>query len=327
MKAKTALRLYSFLLAVIMLLPVALGSCATGKTDSAADTTDVQTTAQTESVSTEGPIMLSDLLMYKIAKCFFVTCPSTEFDEGEEVPFKDVFNYFRFAALYTFDETAVEPSMAQYYDKENKTYSVPHQIADDYLSGIFNTKPDPESIDCYDKKTGCYVFEELLTEFYYTPKTVSSKWSTSNADVHEFTVAYIHDMGNVLMYTVKYTVEMTETGYKILSVKWVYKNNSEPDVNYDSGVYGNKDWDSKEFPVEVNCVPDAETAIAVAGSVLLRMQKEGKYENYAPISVFYDTKDKIWVVSFGLTDGSLGADLSFAVREADAGIEKIWAGE
>ena len=161
--------------------------------------------------------MLSEMRMAKIAKNYFLTCSLYEFEEGDQVPFNKIFNYFTFDACYNFDEKMLEPTMLPYYNEDDFTFSVPHEIVDAYLVERFNTTPDPDSVEYYIPKTGCYDFDRHLGEFYYN-MTIHGKRSVDD-NKYRFEVILTHDIDSEAIPPEKltFTVQLTRDGYKILA--------------------------------------------------------------------------------------------------------------
>jgi uncharacterized protein YqgQ len=103
---------------------------------------------------------------------------------------------------------------------------------------------------------------------------------------------------------------------------------------YEEGIFEPKDWENIQFPIKDDCIPDKETAIKVAKIFLENLQKQNFFTNNVLGSVFYDTEDKIWIVSFWeesdyMLDGyvTVGGDLSIAIRRENAEVVKMWPGE
>lgn len=174
------------------------------------------------------PYMLLDMLMFKITKNYHLTC-SLEFDEGESVPFDDVFYYYTYAACYTSDEKSIEPELVKYYDPKTMNFSIPHKIVDDYLENIFNTKADPESIEYYNKDTGTYDFDRHFGECYYDFKVIRKR--TIKDSKYEFAVLLTNNVGIGETITKTFVVELNADSYKILAHK------SETDNTGDSSVF------------------------------------------------------------------------------------------
>ena len=108
--------------------------------------------------------------------------------------------------------------------------------------------------------------------------------------------------------------------------------NSEEDSNmneitFTEGVWSDKYWENIEFPFEKDCIPDKETAISVTGLFLEKFQQQNSFNNYVPQSVFYDTKDRIWIVTFVESRDYPGACLSIAIRRENSEVVKMWVGE
>lgn len=98
-------------------------------------------------------------------------------------------------------------------------------------------------------------------------------------------------------------------------------------VPYSEGVWEYKDWENMEFVVEEDCVSNKETAITIAESIIKEFQKENRFIGFSPISVFFDTEDNLWIVSFAETTDYPGACVTFAIRKENAEVVKIWLGE
>jgi hypothetical protein len=98
------------------------------------------------------------------------------------------------------------------------------------------------------------------------------------------------------------------------------------DIDYIEGTYG-KEWDQIQWTFHEDAIPDKETAINVANSIMTGMQKaESKYQGLVIVGLFYDTVDKIWVVSFSKGPHVLGG-MCMALRQDDGCVIKMWAAE
>lgn len=110
------------------------------------------------------------------------------------------------------------------------------------------------------------------------------------------------------------------------------KNESSIDINgieYEEGIYPYEDLINHELGITETCINKKETAIKIASCILEEFQEKGYFGGYTPQSVFFDTKDKIWIVSFWesrdiYTDG---ADFSIAIKAENAQVIKMWVGE
>lgn len=97
------------------------------------------------------------------------------------------------------------------------------------------------------------------------------------------------------------------------------------DIKISQGIYRDKNWDNYEFPINEICVPDANTALAIAEVILSNYQNQGKFKNYYPQTIFEDTQDQIWIISFyPNTTNYIGATFNIAIKKEDATIIKIW---
>lgn len=99
-------------------------------------------------------------------------------------------------------------------------------------------------------------------------------------------------------------------------------------IEVTEGIYPNKNWDDIMFPISETCVPDKETAVSLARNMIVNFQKNGKFIDYVPQSVFYDTQDHIWIISFWEDiEGYIGASFSIAIKEDNAQVVKMWVDE
>lgn len=86
-------------------------------------------------------------------------------------------------------------------------------------------------------------------------------------------------------------------------------------------------WETADFPLEEDCVPDAETAVAVAQAVFDRFRREGLFPGYLPQLVEYQDESGVWVVSFWPDGDEPGACFSIALRRDSAQVLRMWVGE
>lgn len=70
-------------------------------------------------------------------------------------------------------------------------------------------------------------------------------------------------------------------------------------VDYEVGVYSDKNWEESVGTYQGDAIPDEETALAVAQGIFQGIEKSQAAEQYRPQVVFYDQEDEIWIVSFG----------------------------
>ena len=99
--------------------------------------------------------------------------------------------------------------------------------------------------------------------------------------------------------------------------------------DFDSGVFDDKDWDSKIGTYDGDIVTDADIAKGIASIVLKKLQNEGMAIGYKEHSVFYDNQDCFWVISYAENEDiwTDGGDLSVAIQKSDAAILRVWFGE
>lgn len=102
-------------------------------------------------------------------------------------------------------------------------------------------------------------------------------------------------------------------------------------IEYESGVFSEKDWDDATGTYSLAAIPDSRTAIAVAEAIFRGMEKSADMQDNAPLWVFFDEQDEIWIVTFGeeAEDGEVvvGGDCSIALRKQDGKVLRIWFGE
>ena len=99
-------------------------------------------------------------------------------------------------------------------------------------------------------------------------------------------------------------------------------------IKYDEGVYPRKDWENLEVAVEEKCVSNKNTAISIGNAILLNFQDQGYFPNYVLQTVFYDTEDEIWILSFWEDNVNYpGSDFCIAINKSDGRVIKMWVGE
>lgn len=100
-------------------------------------------------------------------------------------------------------------------------------------------------------------------------------------------------------------------------------------INYETGIYYNKNWNESAGAYTVDVIPNKETAIAVAEMIFETMEKSQSFNEYVPNSVFFDEPDEIWIVSFSKDSDEiiLGGDCNIALQKKDGKVLRIWFGE
>ena len=100
-------------------------------------------------------------------------------------------------------------------------------------------------------------------------------------------------------------------------------------IKYEFGSYYDKDWNENVGTYEGAAIPDQETALGIAKVIFNGMDKSKAVQEYVPKSVFYDTQDEIWIISFGKDSDEiiLGGDCSIALQKKDGKVLRIWFGE
>lgn len=105
-------------------------------------------------------------------------------------------------------------------------------------------------------------------------------------------------------------------------------------ISVESGIFDSKDWQESLGSYREAIVPDADTAIEIAESIIhgIARNMNGFGNNFYVSSVFYDEPDKIWVVGFLEKDDNtgeliLGGGCSIAIKMADGQVLRLWFGE
>lgn len=100
-------------------------------------------------------------------------------------------------------------------------------------------------------------------------------------------------------------------------------------INYESGIFYDKNWSETVGTYTGAVIPDKETALEIAKVIFNGMDKSKEVEEYVPKSVFFDCQDEIWIISFWKDSDEiiLGGDCSIAIQKADGKVLRIWFGE
>lgn len=104
---------------------------------------------------------------------------------------------------------------------------------------------------------------------------------------------------------------------------------SDREIQFEEGIFYDKNWSDTAGTYTGKVVESKETAVAIATAVYNGMRKSQSMINLTPQSVFFDSQDEIWIVTFG-TDGKdnvAGGDCSIAIQKLDGRILRIWFGE
>lgn len=206
-----------------------LCSCSNSKITTNSTAQNLDTTKlvlQTEPSATKdiSYANLSYIMMYKIAGCYAQTCGAYEFMEGELVPYEAIFGYFTCEGCYTFDERMISPLVSPYFNEQDWSLNIPHEIVDNYLVNRFNTVPNPERIDSYadefyNNETGCYEFAVALSgplcqiDIQYADRKELRK------NVYQFKARYFSqdDTPDDMVACSTFIIELNAEGYRILA--------------------------------------------------------------------------------------------------------------
>lgn len=100
-------------------------------------------------------------------------------------------------------------------------------------------------------------------------------------------------------------------------------------VSFQTGTYYNKKWEETIGSYQYDAIPNQEVAVKVASQIFEGMQKSEAAQGYVPYSVFFDSQDEIWIVSFRekTDEVMVGGDCNIALQKKDGKVLRIWFGE
>lgn len=103
----------------------------------------------------------------------------------------------------------------------------------------------------------------------------------------------------------------------------------ELSYTYRTGVYHNKEWSDDWGTYTAEAIPNVETAISIATALFKNAQSDGVGQNYVLNSVFFDTEDNIWIVTFSQsTDSSIdGGEFNIALDKSSGTVLRMWFAE
>lgn len=103
------------------------------------------------------------------------------------------------------------------------------------------------------------------------------------------------------------------------------------DVEVKTGIY-QKDWSDPVGKLTDPLIPDKETAVKIATAILESIQAKGYWKTYTLHSIYFDTAEEVWLVSFGEEQDDIGALIdgggcTIAIKKSNAEVLGVWAGE
>ena len=101
-------------------------------------------------------------------------------------------------------------------------------------------------------------------------------------------------------------------------------------VKYESGIFYDKNWSETIGTYSGGAaIPNEQVALKIAKAIFDGIEKNKDAQEYVVQSVFYDTQDDIWIVSFGKNSDqvTLGGDCNIAIQKKDGKVLRIWFGE
>ena len=99
------------------------------------------------------------------------------------------------------------------------------------------------------------------------------------------------------------------------------------EIIFEKGIWPTQKWGEPELMLDKDCIPDEYCAINFAQSIISNYQKEGYFKNYVPQSVFLDTTDNVWVVTFSENNKYPQSCVYVAIKKANAEVLSVWVGE
>ena len=115
------------------------------------------------------------------------------------------------------------------------------------------------------------------------------------------------------------------------SDKSVFEMKSYETIEYETGIYDNKNWNDPTGTYYVDVVPSKTVALNIAVSVFDGMEKSKTASQFTPQRVFYDEEEGIWIVTFWDSDayekGIIGYDCTIAIDKRNGAVVRIWFGE
>lgn len=106
------------------------------------------------------------------------------------------------------------------------------------------------------------------------------------------------------------------------------------EILYQEGIAADRFWNSGELSQDVKpsknkpVVPNKDIAVAIA-TIILKTQKNVDWDttNMIAKGVFFDTKEKLWMVRFSEPpiDGLAQGELTIVIRKDNAQVVAIWA--
>ena len=99
-------------------------------------------------------------------------------------------------------------------------------------------------------------------------------------------------------------------------------------MQYQTGIFYDKNWDDPVGTYNGDVIPNENTAISIATQIFDSMEKSNAYDHFKPQAVFYDEQDAVWIVSlYNSEEMHTGGDCNIAMQKRDGKILRIWFGE
>ena len=111
----------------------------------------------------------------------------------------------------------------------------------------------------------------------------------------------------------------------------IFEMESYEMIEYETGIYDNKNWNDPTGTYYGDVVPSKTVALNIAVSVFEGMEKSKTASQFTPQRVFYDEEEGIWIVTFWDSDayenGIIGYDCTIAIDKRNGAVVRIWFGE
>jgi hypothetical protein len=104
-------------------------------------------------------------------------------------------------------------------------------------------------------------------------------------------------------------------------------------VDYEEGVYYDKNWHDTIGSYSGNIVPTAECAVNLASVIFSSIPQFAVDAHMTPNSVFWDIEDGVWIVTFwdsskdNENEVYIGYCINIAIQASDGKVLRLWAGE
>lgn len=158
-----------------------------------------------------------DIELFEHAINTYEQSVAVELNDGTVLDYEDIFGYFTASACYD-EEGNISEEMQQYCDFDY-CFTIPRQVADDYLTSRFNITPDAASVRFYDTESDCYIFRRTRHTMYVSPDVLKVTGIGENTyEVNALVSAVPPYDEYIAPMLKKYVFEVTDGCVKYISV-------------------------------------------------------------------------------------------------------------